>query len=214
MATSSWPPSEGLSTPTVALRDAILTLSATVMIRAPAALVLDVLRKTPQWVEWNTWIPNVTYESQPAGVPTADELHKGTIFTEHVIMDASKPTKTTATRLIITDISTPESPSSYINDASVDSMKAYTADLSTVYRIAWKGDGGFPGLRSERFHEMIIRGESECEVRTWEVMGGVLARTVKWFYQKTLNEKFELWCSDLKKRSEALATQGTVPASS
>ncbi|KAK6436381.1 hypothetical protein LTR95_007424 [Oleoguttula sp. CCFEE 5521] len=213
MATSTWPPSEGLSTPTVALRDSLLTLSASTNINASAALVLDILRATPQYKDWNTWCPDVTFESQPADAPAADTLNNGTVFTFHVIMDASKPTKTTATRLVVTDISTPEHPSDYISSTSVDSMKAYTSDLSTVYRISWKGDGGFPGLRSERFHEIIIRGDKQCEVRTWEVMGGVLARTVKWFYQKTLNEKFELWCSDLKKRSESLAAQSDAPAS-
>ena len=61
------------------------------------------------------------------------------------------------------------------------------------------------GLRTERFHEIILRGEQECEVRTWEVMGGVLARTVKWLYQDTLDKKFKLWCEDLKKVSEQKA---------
>lgn len=54
------------------------------------------------------------------------------------------------------------------------------------------------GLKSERFHEVIVLGQEECEVRTWECLGGVLARTVKWFYGETLMEKFGLWVSDLR----------------
>ncbi|KAK6410625.1 hypothetical protein LTR95_018188, partial [Oleoguttula sp. CCFEE 5521] len=118
MATSAWPPSEGLSTPTVALRDALLTLSASTNINAPAALVLDILRETPQYKDWNTWCPDVAFESQPADASAADKLNKGTVFTFHVIMDASKPTKTTATRLVVTDISTPQHPSDYISSTS------------------------------------------------------------------------------------------------
>ena len=58
------------------------------------------------------------------------------------------------------------------------------------------------GLRSERFHEVIVLGQEECEVRTWECLGGVLARTVKWFYGGTLMEKFGLWVKDLKECCE------------
>lgn len=119
-------------------------------------------------------------------------------------MDASKPEKDTPTQLRITDISTPDVPSDYISKEVLEEDPGYTADLSKVYRISWKGEGGFVsrGLHTERFHEIIMTGEGECEVRTWEVMDGVLARTVKWMFRKTLESKFELWCADLKKVSE------------
>lgn len=58
------------------------------------------------------------------------------------------------------------------------------------------------GLRSERFHEVIVLGDGECEVRTWECLGGVLARTVKWFYGEVLMEKFGVWVGDLKGEGE------------
>jgi len=111
-------------------------------------------------------------------------------------------------QLRITDISTPTSPSIYIPSSTLESEPTYTADLSTVYRISWKAEGGFAsrGLRTERFHEIIVLGDDGCEVRTWENQGGVLAHTVKWFYKKVLMEKFQLWCEDLRAYCEKRAS--------
>lgn len=127
-----------------------------------------------------------------------------------VIMDAKKPEKTTDTGLQVTDISTPEKPTEYVSKDVLEEDDSFTADLSKVYRVAWTTHGGFVarGLKSERFHEVIVTGENECEVRTWEVMGGILAYTVKWMFQSTLQEKFALWTSDLKKWSEKRHLEG------
>ncbi len=118
-------------------------------------------------------------------------------------MDASKPSKVTDTLLRVTDISTPEKQSGYVPTSLLEDP-TFTEDLSRVYRISWTTEGGFVmrGLRSERFHEVVMLGEGECEVRTWECLGGVLARTVKWFYGQTLMEKFALWVRDLKAECE------------
>lgn len=117
-------------------------------------------------------------------------------------MDASKPDKLTDTPLYVTDLSTPESPSDYVPESLLKGKDAGTfmADLGRVYRVAWTTEGGFlaRGLKSERFHEVVVLGENECEVRTWECLGGVLARAVKWFYGETLMEKFGVWVGDLK----------------
>lgn len=122
-------------------------------------------------------------------------------------MDVSKPDKDTPTQLRITDISTPDSPSNYISKEALEQDPGYYSDLSKVYRISWKGEGGFAsmGLRTERFHDIIVMDDGNCEVRTWEVMGGILARTVKWMLKETLEAKFKLWCQDLKKVSEERA---------
>jgi hypothetical protein len=113
--------------------------------------------------------------------------------------------KATATHLIVSDISTPSHISSYVPPSLFTASSAYTSDLSSVYRVAWKGDKVdffARGLTTERFHEIIVRGEQQCEVRTWEVMSGVLAHTVKWLYKKTLDKKFQQSCTDLKGFSE------------
>ncbi|KAF2680261.1 hypothetical protein K458DRAFT_421488 [Lentithecium fluviatile CBS 122367] len=109
--------------------------------------------------------------------------------------------KSFPTHLIVTDISTPSQPSNYIPLSTLTSESTYTSDLSTVYRVAWAGDktGLLPsGPNTERFHEVIVKGEELCEVRTWECMGGVLAHAVKWMYRKTLETRFAEWCGELK----------------
>jgi hypothetical protein len=192
-------PSKHLGTPTVPSSDAVLTLTGLENINAPASLVFDTIRRVDQYESWNHFCPRAEIESSQ----DSDLLEKGTIFHFWAVMDSAKPEKQTDTRLIVSDVSLPTAPSNYVPTSTmVDG--GYTDDLSTVYRISWKGEGGFAskGLKSERFHEVIIKGENACEVRTWEVMGGVLAHTVKWFYKKTLQEKFTLWCTDLKRECE------------
>ena len=128
-------------------------------------------------------------------------------------MDSSKPGKVTDTQLRVTDFSTPAQPSRYIPQETLDEEQTFSPDLGKVYRIAWTTEGGFVarGLRSERFHEIIPisntaggrdGGEEECEVRTWECQGGVLARAVKWYFKDVLKSKFMEWCEDLKKECE------------
>lgn len=200
-----WPPAKGLSTVIVSRENAILTSVASTIINAPASLVFDVVCETSKYPEWNTFVPQVTIHSQPEKTPSeSTALVTGTSFTYHVIMDSSKPNKEQPTQLLVTDVSTPEKPSSYIPQDILANDGTYVEDLRSVYRISWKSEGGFVsrGLQTERFHEIIITGDDSCEVRTWEIMGGLLARTVKWFYAKTLMDKFELWCQELKKHSE------------
>jgi hypothetical protein len=213
MTDTIWPPERGLSTPTTSYNHAILTISSSTTISAPASLVLSILRDTARYPDWNTWCPRVTILSQPSGTsPESTTLDTGTSIILHPIMDASRPEKDTPTQLRITDISTPDAPSDYISKEVLEEDPGYTADLSKVYRISWKGEGGFVsmGLHTERFHEIIITGDGSCEVRTWEVMGGILARTVKWMFKKTLESKFELWCKDLKTVSEERAKEGDL----
>ena len=123
-------------------------------------------------------------------------------------MDPSKPHKEAPTNLVVTDVSTPEKQSNYISRETLESDGSFTPNLNIVYRVSWGGDGRLFSmvLKSERFHEIIITKENECEVRTWEVMGGLLARTVSWLYKDTLKERFEDWNADLKKFCENGAT--------
>jgi hypothetical protein len=200
---TAWPPSK-LATTTVSHKDAVLTTTGSVRIEAPAAKVYETLLNVGDYQSWNTWIPKVTIKSQPEGVADSDTtLHLDTLFVFHVIMDAKKPQSETPTELRMSDISTPDRPSDYVRGELLSEEHGFTPDASKVYRMAWKSEGGFPGLFAERFHEIIPTGENSCEVRTWEVMKGVLAYTVKWLYAKTLREKFVLWCQDLKSKCEA-----------
>ncbi|EME38057.1 hypothetical protein DOTSEDRAFT_57656 [Dothistroma septosporum NZE10] len=219
-----WPPAAGLCSPTVPRQDAVFQSSGTCRINAPAALVFENVLRLDKYENWNSFVPEARIVSNRSSRPgpdlTPDEqaaeavddnfshMKKGAIMHFFVIMNSAKPKNTTQTELQVTDISTPDKPSDYL-DAEALKDPAYTSDLSKVYRISWKSHGGFVsrGLKTERFHEIIVLGENECELRTWEVYGGVLAHTVKWMYQKTLNAKFQLWADDLRKYSEQNAAQ-------
>ena len=147
----------------------------------------------------------MTIHSQPEGTaPDSKLLVMGTSFTYHVIMDTNKPNKETLTQLRVSDVSTPEEPSKYLDEHGMQDDPSFTADWEKVYRISWKSEGWFVarGLRTERFHEVIVLGEEDCEVRTFEVMGGFLAHTVKWMFKETLKKWFGIWCEELKKEGE------------
>ncbi|KAK3075483.1 hypothetical protein LTR53_001191 [Teratosphaeriaceae sp. CCFEE 6253] len=191
-----WPPATGLSTPSVPRPDVVLPLHASTLIHAPADRVFAAVLRVADYNLWNTFCPRVDSPSAT--------LSNGDSFTFHVIMNSSKPGSLTATGLKVTDVSTPEQISGYIPRETLSGDGSFTADLGKVYRVAWASEGGFVsrGLRSERFHEVIVSGKNECEVRTWECMGGPLAYTVKWLYKQTLLDKFQLWCEDLKKYCE------------
>ncbi|KAK4950348.1 hypothetical protein LTR10_011329 [Elasticomyces elasticus] len=198
-SSTTWPPHAGLSTVNVPRKDGILPVYASIRINAPAQDVFAALLNVSDYGKWNTFCPEVKIQGQDA-----QTLQPDVPFTFYVVMNSSKPDSKTETGLRVSDISTPSSPSTYVPQSTLETDGSWTADLQKVYRVAWKSEGGFvaKGLRSERFHEVIVLGENECEVRTWEVMGGVLAHTVKWMYKQTLMDKFELWCKDLKKYCE------------
>ncbi|KAJ4992992.1 O-methyltransferase [Stagonosporopsis vannaccii] len=213
MAEGAWPPKEGVSTPTVSVEEGVFAITGSVQISAPAPLVFDLLLDTSTYPEWCTFVPKVVIDEQPSSPAQSSsneadskfaKLRVGTKFTFFAVM-GSPGSKQTPTHLIISDISTPSAPSSYIPSATLEGSPVYTADLSKVYRVAWKGDKVdffAKGLNTERFHEVIIRDQDQCEVRTWEVMGGVLAHAVKYMYKKTLSRKFQEWCEELKGVSE------------
>ena len=136
--------------------------------------------------------------------PEQEWLHKDTSFTFGVVMDSAKPHRKTPTQLRVTDISTPAQPSTYVSEEVLKTDGSFEPDLGRVWRISWTTEGTFVarGLRQERFSEIIELSDGECEYRTWECQGGILARTVKWLYEKTLQEKFGEWCIDLKRESE------------
>ena len=197
-----WPPREGLSTPTVSRKNAILPVVGSCSINAPASVVWKVLLNTAKWSEWNTFVPKVEIHEQPDSVDQDSKvLHVGTLMTFDAVMNPAKPDKTNPTKLRVNDISTPEKQSDYVPEELLQDG-SFTSDLNKIYRISWTSEGGFPGLITERFHEIIITSGESCECRTWEVMGGMLARTVKWMFDKTLQDRFADWCRDLKGQAE------------
>ncbi|KAF5847679.1 hypothetical protein GGP41_008939 [Bipolaris sorokiniana] len=214
----TWPPANGLTTKVIPREKAIVELSYSTPVHAPAHLVFDTLLRTGNWSAWNTWVPRADISHPPSTSSGAtnstkedDEsrLRVGTEMDFNVIMDASKPDSITHTYLKVSDISTPDAPSSYLSAEEL-ADPSFTADLSKVYRVAWTSNGGRMGLmpQIERFHEVIVTGDDTCEVRNWELMGGMVARLVKLFMMETLQEKVRLWCGDLKKYCEKVSAEG------
>ena len=209
-----WPPRAGLSSHIVPRNSVILSISSSTTIDAPAELIFQVLCNSTDYPSWNTFCPSITIHTQPPSIPEAEQnlIHKDTLMTFGVIMDPSKPNNKTDTQLRVTDISTPATPSSYLSEDNLEQDGSFEPDLSKVWRIAWTTCGSFVarGLRTERFSEVIeLEGGERCLYRTWECQGGVLARTVKWLYEKKLGERFDDWCRDLKKECEKRAQAET-----
>lgn len=122
-------------------------------------------------------------------------------------MNDKKPDSVSDAQLRMTEYSTPEDRSAYVPKDLMENDGSFETDQGQVYRAAWTTEGGLVarGLSTERFHEIIALGEQECEVRTWECMGGILARAVKWMYEDVLQAKFEKYCQDLKMEAERRA---------
>ncbi|KAL1649043.1 hypothetical protein SLS61_006566 [Didymella pomorum] len=212
MAEVTWPP-KVITTPTVSAEHGVVSVTGKGSINAPASFVFDILLDTSTYPDWCTLVPRITVREQPASaVPPTDDgvagvshiIQPGTKLTLHAVM-GDPGSKESPSHMIVSDVSTPSSPSSYISAAALSASPVYTADLSRVFRVAWKGDKiDFIGknMNVERFNEVIIKGEEQCEIHSWEVMGGILAHPVKWLYQKTLNRKFDEWCTGLKAYAE------------
>ncbi|KAI8938346.1 hypothetical protein NX059_005997 [Plenodomus lindquistii] len=214
---AAWPPSNGLATKIVPRKNAVLQISYSSIVRAPAPLVFDTILRATDYPAWNTWVPRAEILTQPSSTSrdedpnTQDRMSIGCTMRFTVVMNADKPNDVTHTPLKVVDISTPSSPTSYLTPEQLEDP-SFTSDLSKVYRVSWTGNGGTYalGMKLERFHEVIVMGENECEVRTWEIMSGVLSRVVKLLYEDTLKDKVGVWCEDLKKYCEKMHIEATA----
>ncbi|KAH6876293.1 hypothetical protein BKA58DRAFT_138616 [Alternaria rosae] len=208
---TAWPPANGLTTKIVPRKDAILTIPYSTVVHAPASLVFDTILRAKDYKAWNTWVPVAEIQSPGNDLDSTSQerMSIGCSMEFHVIMNADKPNDITKTQLKVVDISTPSAPTSYLTPDLLEDP-SFTADLSKVYRVSWTGNGGMYGFapKLERFHEVIVTGENECEVRTWEIMSGMLSRVVKLMMEDTLKGKVGLWCEDLKRYCEKQHSEG------
>jgi hypothetical protein len=204
--TAAWPPSNGVTSKIVPRDSAVFGISYSTVVRAPAPLVFDTILRAADYPAWNTWVPRAEILTQPSTTEDQnahDRMSIGCTMRFTVVMNPDKPNDVTLTPLKVVDICTPSSPTSYLTPELLEDP-TFTADLSKVYRVSWTGNGGMYafGMKLERFHEVVVTGENECEVRTWEIMSGILSRVVKLMYEDTLKGKVGLWCEDLKKYCE------------
>ncbi|KAL8826716.1 MAG: hypothetical protein Q9191_003624 [Dirinaria sp. TL-2023a] len=201
-----WPPLDGLSTVVVPRSSSILHVSGSTRIAAPASFVFSIVLDTASYPKWNSFVPRATINSQPPSVPEEKQnvLHKDTHFVFHAIMDQKKPDSVSDTKLRVTDYSTPDQQSGYVPEDLLENDGSFHKDQGQVYRVTWTVEGAFLtlGLSAQRFHEIIVLGEQECELRTWECYGGILARVVKFMYKDVLQAHFERYCQELKMEAE------------
>jgi hypothetical protein len=207
MSNYEWPPENGLTTPGLPRERTAICLIGSTHINAPASQVFDIIRNTGDYSQWNSFCPKVTIRSQPEEIlSNSTMLENGTSFTFHVVLNPNKPNSQQPTALKVIDISTPDSPSSYVPKHDLENDGSYYPDLSKLYRIVWVMEGFMTNLvQAERFHEVISLGENECEVRTWDSQGGAMAFGVKWMYEKALREAFARYAVELKKFAEGKA---------
>lgn len=180
-------------------RSAVLLVSSSVHIEAPAQHVFRTLCDGGSWKHWNSFCPqvDVTYKSGDRN-QTEQETGNGdaTIgesahLTLHVRMTPSS-SSLIPQKVVVTDYS------EYL--ASGPSA----ASGGRLYRIGWQAKG-IPRmmLRADRTTEIeaVDRGEA-CQFRTWEGMGGPVSHIVKLMYGNTLQARFEDWANDLKEYAE------------
>lgn len=201
---STWPPKEGLTTPSISRKDAIITTSASIRVSAPASKAFEAIILVSEYPKWNlSFCPEAKIISQP-NEHSADQerLYKGTKTRFMFNIGDGKPA--TGAECTVMDISTPDAQSDYIPKEELEKDAGYHSDLGTVYRLCWVQSG--TGLSSERFHEIVVVSENECEVRTWACYKGMVARTIKWSgNSRKLEEKMEAYLQDVKKYAEEKA---------
>jgi hypothetical protein len=214
--TAAWPPPNGVTSKIVPRDSAVFQISYSTVVRAPAPLVFDTILRAADYRAWNTWVPRAKILTQPSSTrrledqDMQDRMSIGCTMRFTVVMNADKPNDVTPTPLKVVDICTPSSLTSYLTPELLEDP-TFTADLSKVYRVSWTGNKGMYnfGMKLERFHEVIVIDENKCEVRTWEVMSGILSRVVKLMYEETLKDKVGVWCEDLKQYCEKIHNEGT-----
>jgi len=201
---STWPPKEGLSTPSISRKDAVLSTSASTRVNAPAAKAFEAIVLVSEYPKWNlAFAPEAKIVSQPSEHAGDEQrLHKGTVAKFFFNIGDGKPAS--GAECTIVDISTPEAQSEYVAKDVLGKDATYHSDLGTVYRLVWTQSGG--GLNSERFHEIVVLGENECEVRTWACYKGMVARGIKWSGSGSkLEDKMNEYVKDVKKYAEEKA---------
>ncbi|KAI9658507.1 MAG: hypothetical protein M1831_003945 [Alyxoria varia] len=181
--------------------DRVLTIGASVQINAPASRVFQ-LHGTPEtWPDWNSFAPEcVKHEraSDPGtsgdkDVPSKEMVAVGDKVTFRVRMTPGGGFN--GVTVVISEVYRP-------GDQETGREGQSNTD-EDAFGITWYPIG-LPQflLRGTRWTEIRDLGEGKCEFKTWECQAGPLAYMVKSLYGKTLQERFEDWANDLKKKAE------------
>jgi hypothetical protein len=185
------------------------SMSCSITIRAPMAIVLTALLDTTTFASWNAFWPHVTITGQPApgsaplpppltdspiaGLPTT--LQIGTYFTADVHFKPNSETRDRATALYVTH------------------LEAFQRDDGRRgVRLVWRTDNNLlmPEfvMRTARVQEVVEAagdaavGDDVVEYTTWESFHGLLARPIGVAITKSMEWGLSAWMDGLKEYSE------------
>ncbi|KAL8951010.1 MAG: hypothetical protein Q9222_002986 [Ikaeria aurantiellina] len=169
------------------------TVSASTTIDASPAAVVSTLLATSKYPDWNNFVPQVTFPSNPTGEAALSqgELRPGVLFMEHVDMHGhGKPSGLVKMKLLMTRL---------------DELDA------AGFRVVWLGKG-YPdwALRSERVHNINVDANGKTTYDVWETFSGPLALFVRLFVGSTLVKRFRQWNHEVKLYTEG-RNKGSEP---
>ena len=176
--------------------DGTLSVLAKTRISATPSAVLEVIRNTNDWKEWNTFCPHCvispekdkilstsqTDPSLPVGNP--GWLEVGSVAKIDVFMSGDGLVegrkKSRDQEIVVTRVEK-------------------LSDGRNGFRIAWKSTGwSHWQLHSERVMDFVEVEEGVTEYICWETFGGILSRAVKAAVGATLVDRFGDYARDVK----------------
>ena len=204
----------------------LFTVLSKTRVEATPLQVLNLIRDTSTWLEWNSFCPRceINNKSTKANseidpdIPTGQEgwLDAGTTATIDVHMSGDGLTpgkKRTRTQSVFV---------TYIDalplSSSTEKSDAINQENKRGYRICWKATGLGSFLYSERVFELLecrldeAGGITGTDFTCYETFGGVLAITVKLTYGSTLVERFGDYSRDVREYfSKGRTSDGSGP---
>jgi len=160
--------------------------------------VLNLIRDTSTWPDWNTFCPSceITSKSSPAPESTDPNLPNGkekwfdvgTLASINVFMNG--------------DGLVPGTKRSRTQTICVTHVERINEDRRAGYRICWKATGWSAMLHSERVIELVeceVDGGSVTEFAVWETFGGMLGVMVKSVVGNQLIDRFGDYARDVRR---------------
>lgn len=171
-------------------------VAAHIRIHAPAALVFRLFTDPSTYPTWNAFVPSatVTPPSDPTATPCpTTPLQAGGTLHMRVRLHPPSPSLSAAS-CVVREIADPAA-----------------TGTPGLYRAVWESTG-MPAwaLHSRRTTEVRALGDEECEFRSWEWFGGVLARVVSGVYPRAavLQARFEETAGDIRGEAEKRVAAG------
>ncbi|KZV65030.1 hypothetical protein PENSPDRAFT_690226 [Peniophora sp. CONT] len=164
----------------------VFSVSSSIVIDAPPSVVWKVILDFPAYKEWNSFV-RVQTKLDKSKKPFADQttpIELGTFLRlgSHIPPTMDESISLTRSDEVITELD------------------------PTNFRVAWKFLPPVPGiLNAERWQQLEETEDGKTKFETKETFYGPVAYVVRWMLRDKLQNAFEVYADDLKKRSESLA---------